>query len=163
EGGEGKPGDLTAVVTGSGDQWAAYEFTSDTSHIAHWLTWERARVEWTPVNDREIRIKWSVTYSRSLDPFWYFGPLERYGVRLAVLWVCFAALTIGPIQSAGLPDLLSRLVLGAALLALDAIYMPRMQPVLVLGPHWIFGETLLLATCFLPSQLIARWTSRDTH
>jgi hypothetical protein len=84
EGGEGNPGDLTAVITGGGDGWTECEFVSDTSHISHWMTWQRARVDWEPVDDRHVRVRWSVTYRRMLDPAWYFGPLERFGVRLAL-------------------------------------------------------------------------------
>jgi hypothetical protein len=83
-GGEGNPGDLTAVITGGGIDWTECEFVSDTSHIAHWLAWKSARIEWTPVNDHQVRVRWTVTYQRSLDPAWYFGPMERYGVRLAL-------------------------------------------------------------------------------
>lgn len=83
-GGEGHPGDLTAVITGGGEGWTQCDFVSDTSHIAHWLAWETAKVEWSAVNDRQVHIRWTVTYRRSLDPAWYFGPLERYGVRLAI-------------------------------------------------------------------------------
>jgi protein-S-isoprenylcysteine O-methyltransferase Ste14 len=55
------------------------------------------------------------------------------------------------------------LLSGVALLALDCVYMPLMQPVLILGPDWLWGELLLLALCFLPAQLLARWTQKRTH
>ena len=28
-------------------------------------------------------VVWTLHYTRGLDPEWYFGPLERYAVRLA--------------------------------------------------------------------------------
>ena len=32
---------------------------------------------------RGSRVSWSLRYRRELDPAWYFGPWERYGVGLA--------------------------------------------------------------------------------
>jgi hypothetical protein len=28
-------------------------------------------------------VRWTIRYRRDLDPAWYFGPWERYAVRLA--------------------------------------------------------------------------------
>jgi hypothetical protein len=56
---------------------------SDTSKIAHWLDWRQAEVRWTAVRPNRTRVRWTVRYTRRLDPAWYFGPWERYAVRLA--------------------------------------------------------------------------------
>lgn len=83
-GGEGKPGDLTWEISARGDNWMECKILSDTSHIAHWLAWQNARVEWSPVDSQHTKVRSTVHYQRSLDPAWYFGPLQRYGVHLAV-------------------------------------------------------------------------------
>lgn len=83
-GGEGKPGDLTWEITAVGDNWMECLILSDTSHIAHWLAWQKARVEWTAVDEQHTRVRSTVYYRRDLDPSWYFGPLQHYGVSLAV-------------------------------------------------------------------------------
>lgn len=45
-------------------------------------------------------------------------------------------------------------------LALDLLVMPRMAPVLQLGPGWWAGEALALAAVLLPALVLARWTRR---
>lgn len=81
-GGEGKPGALIARVTQADSSHVVFQLESDTSHIAHWLRWESAEVEWVP-EGAQTRVRWTVRYRRLLDPAWYFAPWERYAVGLA--------------------------------------------------------------------------------
>jgi protein-S-isoprenylcysteine O-methyltransferase Ste14 len=46
-----------------------------------------------------------------------------------------------------------------AFLWLDLLAMPRLAPVVQLGPRWLAGEAVALAVCLLPAQLLARWTA----
>ncbi|MBO3743080.1 isoprenylcysteine carboxylmethyltransferase family protein [Actinoplanes sp. NEAU-H7] len=77
------------------------------------------------------------------------------------LWLGWAILW-GPI-----PVLLRRwLPLPVALgllLWLDATAMPRLAPLIDLGPHWLLGETLGLIAVALPAQLLGRWTADRRH
>lgn len=82
-GGEGKPGDLVMEITGVSPERVAFRTVSDHSKVAHWLHWEDAVVSWHPVDERHTEVSWSLRYRRGLDPAWYFGPWERYGVGLA--------------------------------------------------------------------------------
>ncbi|HYC90468.1 MAG TPA: SRPBCC family protein [Thermoanaerobaculia bacterium] len=82
-GGEGKPGDLMLRVAERGPSSVTFEAVSDTSHIAHWLTWRSSHVTWRPLDARRTEVTWSIVYDRELDPAWYFGPWERYATRLA--------------------------------------------------------------------------------
>jgi protein-S-isoprenylcysteine O-methyltransferase Ste14 len=47
---------------------------------------------------------------------------------------------------------------AALALWLDLLLMPRLQPVLHLGPDWMYGEALMLGICFVPARLLAAWT-----
>lgn len=82
-GGEGNPGDLTLEVAEAEDLRVVFHAISDQSHIAHWLDWHEAEVVWTELASGETEVSWTLRYSRLLDPAWYFGPWERYGVSLA--------------------------------------------------------------------------------
>lgn len=81
-GGEGKPGDLVLEVTEHRPGRLSFRAISDTSHVAHWLRWDESTVEWTAVDASHTRVRWTLRYRRLLDPAWYFGPWERYAVRL---------------------------------------------------------------------------------
>lgn len=81
-GGEGKPGDLVLELTDATDQQMRWHSISDNSHVAHWLKWEESSVKWSAVDATHTRVQWTLRYRRLLDPAWYFGPWERYAVRL---------------------------------------------------------------------------------
>jgi len=81
-GGEGKPGDLVLRVSEANENHIVFKMDSDTSHVAHWLHWESAEVEWEP-QGAGTRVRWTLHYRRLLDPAWYFAPWERYAVGLA--------------------------------------------------------------------------------
>jgi protein-S-isoprenylcysteine O-methyltransferase Ste14 len=56
--------------------------------------------------------------------------------------------------------------IGLALLSalwLDFLIMPRMSPLATLGHDWLWGEALVLTTCFIPGWLLAAFTSKDIH
>jgi hypothetical protein len=82
-GGEGKPGDLLLGVAESDPGRVEFHVLSDQSKIAHWLEWKESIVSWSPAGEGRTRVTWTLRYRRLLDPAWYFGPWERYGVRLA--------------------------------------------------------------------------------
>jgi hypothetical protein len=89
-GGEGAPGDLVMVVTESSAERVVFRAVSDTSKIAHWLSWESAIVEWTPIDQSHTRVRWTLNYRRELDPAWYFGPWEHYAVTQAAKFLVTA-------------------------------------------------------------------------
>jgi hypothetical protein len=82
-GGEGKPGVVTARLEEAAPGRAMWRIVSDRSHIAHWLDWKTSAVEWSAAGVDRTRVRWTIQYERRLDPAWYFGPWERYAVRLA--------------------------------------------------------------------------------
>ncbi len=82
-GGEGHPGDLLLEVAEARPGFARFRFVSDHSKIAHWLTWQSSDVYWSAIDANHTQVVWTLGYRRDLDPAWYFGPWERYGVGLA--------------------------------------------------------------------------------
>jgi protein-S-isoprenylcysteine O-methyltransferase Ste14 len=72
----------------------------------------------------------------------------------ALLWGALPALLLRRLP---LPLLI------ALMIAIDLAFMPRCAPVVQLGPGWLLGELLAAAIVFLPAQLLARWTDRETH
>jgi protein-S-isoprenylcysteine O-methyltransferase Ste14 len=94
---------------------------------------------------------------------WYaFAPVDGAYRGLPVdLWLGWAALW-GP-----LPVLLRRAVpvpvaLGL-LLWLDVVAMPALDPLLLLGPHWLQAEALGILLVALPAQVLGRWTADRDH
>jgi protein-S-isoprenylcysteine O-methyltransferase Ste14 len=49
-------------------------------------------------------------------------------------------------------------LLVVAIAWIDVVAMPVSDPVVRLGPSWLLGEALGLGLCFLPAQLVGRWT-----
>jgi hypothetical protein len=83
DGHEPRIGDLTLELIESQPGLARWRAIGDDSHITHYLAWQGSTVRWAPVSPSETRVEWTLHYRRSLDPAWYFGPMERFAVRLA--------------------------------------------------------------------------------
>jgi len=89
----GRPRDLVMEVAASGSDWVRFRPVSDATKIAEWLTWQSADVSWTDLGDGRTRVRWALTYQRSLDPAWYFGPWESLVTTLAADYLIQAAAT----------------------------------------------------------------------
>ena len=60
-----------------------FVLVQDDTMIARWLTWRYSEIAWQRIDDGHTRVIWTLAFERRLDPYWYFGPLERYGVSKA--------------------------------------------------------------------------------
>lgn len=80
---EMRAGDLVLVRDDRGPNFVSWRALSDDSHMTHFLNWQSSRVDWEPVDAHTTRVTWTLRYRRGLDPAWYFGPMERYAMRLA--------------------------------------------------------------------------------
>ena len=81
-GGEGEPGDMTLEVVEHTESKVHFRCVSDDSKIEHWLDWKDSIVTFEAHDDGTL-VTWRLDYDRSLDPAWYFAPMERYAVKLA--------------------------------------------------------------------------------
>jgi protein-S-isoprenylcysteine O-methyltransferase Ste14 len=52
---------------------------------------------------------------------------------------------------------------AALFVGLDLVAMPRLAPLVQLGPHWLAGEAAGCVLCLVPAQLLARWTRDGAH
>jgi hypothetical protein len=80
---EPRAGNLVLAVEDRGPGFISWKAVSDDSHMRHFLSWQRSKVEWQAIDADRTRVTWTISYSRDLDPAWYFGPMERYAVHLA--------------------------------------------------------------------------------
>jgi hypothetical protein len=80
-------GTLSLKVVESTPTRVRFAAVSDDSYLTHWLSWREAVVELHPVGRVQTQVRWTLRYSRRLDPSWYFDPLERYGVTLAARYL----------------------------------------------------------------------------
>ncbi|WP_106401544.1 hypothetical protein [Actinocorallia populi] len=71
--------DLTVVRSEPG--LAVFAITRDTT-LARWLRLTEAEFRWN-----EGRLSVTLRYQRTFDPAWYFGPVQRYGMREAAAYL----------------------------------------------------------------------------
>jgi len=79
-------GRLVMEVRSSQPTHVVFKPVADDSYIIHWLAWREADVRWAAAPGG-TRVTWTLRYRRRLDPAWYFGPLERYGVATAATYL----------------------------------------------------------------------------
>jgi hypothetical protein len=84
---------LILEVARSEDGRVAFRAVGDETMIARWLHWRDSDVRWEPAAGGATRVRWTLTYERRLDPAWYFGPWQRYAVRLAAAHLIQTAAT----------------------------------------------------------------------
>ncbi len=80
-------GSLSLEIVESTPTLVRFAPVSDDSYLTHWLRWREAVVELRPAGQGQTLVRWTLRYSRRLDPSWYFDPLERYGVTLAAQYL----------------------------------------------------------------------------
>ena len=83
DGMEPRIGDLVLELEEARPGLVRWRAVCDSSHVTHFLDWREVIVQWEPVDAHTTRVTWTLRYRRGLDPSWYFGPMERYAVRLA--------------------------------------------------------------------------------
>ena len=93
DGQEPAPGDLVLELVERRPNALAWRVASDTTHMTHFLDWRGSTVEWQAIDAGTTRVSWTVRYRRGLDPAWYFGPWERYAMRLAAGYLIDAVAT----------------------------------------------------------------------
>ena len=74
-------GRMLLEIVEVGESHVRTRFIEDTSYIGHYMSLGGTEIQLHPAGDKEARIRLKVNFERKLDPVWYFGPLERYGVR----------------------------------------------------------------------------------
>lgn len=55
-------------------------FLADTSYISKYMDLKGTEILLDKIDDTHTRITLIISYNRELDPYWYFSPLERYGI-----------------------------------------------------------------------------------
>lgn len=87
------PGDLLMKVTESREGHLQFATVSDTSKLTQWLQWRSSAIDWEKIDDTHTRVRWTISFNRELDPFWYFAPIERRAVRSAAEYLILANAT----------------------------------------------------------------------
>lgn len=64
------------------DNLVRFDIPHDNSYLSHYMTWNSSAVSLEPLGDNKTRIKWTLDFTRDLDPAWYFGPLQTYAAWL---------------------------------------------------------------------------------
>lgn len=93
DGMEPRAGDLVLALDAVSSRMVRWRAVSDDSHMTHFLRWRESTVTWAPVGAGATSVTWTLTYSRDLDPSWYFGWWERYAASLAADYLITAVAT----------------------------------------------------------------------
>lgn len=56
------------------------EVTKNTSYFSHYLKIHGTKIEMSPLDDGTTRVSLTIRYRRTLDPAWYFGPMQRRAI-----------------------------------------------------------------------------------
>lgn len=77
----GPGGEIVTEVTTRGSSRADFAVVADTAITARWFAWQRAEISWQAVDADHTEVRVTATFTRGLDPSWYFGPLQEHLMR----------------------------------------------------------------------------------
>lgn len=74
-------GSMVLEITQVKDNYIKTTFQKDTSYIANYLKLKGTEIILTEKGAHTTEVTMRMHYERTLDPYWYFAPLTRYGIR----------------------------------------------------------------------------------
>lgn len=75
-------GHMLLEISEVGDNHVKTKFLEDTSYLSNYIKLKGTLVTFEEINPTETVVTINVHYTRSLDPAWYFSPLQQYAVSL---------------------------------------------------------------------------------
>jgi hypothetical protein len=76
-------GELVLRVSENSQNHIVFSTARDSSYLSHYLKWQSSEIFLEPIDAQHTKVTWKLAYKRILDPIWYFGPMQRYAVKLA--------------------------------------------------------------------------------
>ena len=58
-------------------------FINDSSYFSNYLRLRGTEIQLLAITPKKTRVTLRIDYERTLDPYWYFSPVTRYGVKKA--------------------------------------------------------------------------------
>ena len=55
-------------------------YMEDSSYIANYLKLKHSEIFLEAIHAQRTRVTLRISYERTLDPYWYFSPITRYGI-----------------------------------------------------------------------------------
>ena len=74
-------GKMLMALSQVDDNYIKTQFVKDTSYIANYLHIQGTEIFFQKIDDQSTQVTLTFHYERTLDPYWYFSPVTRYGVR----------------------------------------------------------------------------------
>jgi hypothetical protein len=73
-------GEMHVHLSEVSDQRIRTAIVRNDAYLSHYMAVEGTQVEMVPLPSGKTRVSLSVRYTRLLDPYWYFGPMQRYAI-----------------------------------------------------------------------------------
>lgn len=73
-------GHMLLEMTQVEDNFIKTTILEDTSYISNYIKLTGTRIDFKEIDSKTTEVTLNIFYIRKLDPYWYFGPLEQYGI-----------------------------------------------------------------------------------
>jgi hypothetical protein len=74
-------GEMHVRLAEVSDQRIRTEIIRNDAYLSHYMVVDSTQVDMVPLPGGKTRVSLSVRYTRLLDPYWYFGPMQRYAIE----------------------------------------------------------------------------------
>ncbi len=76
-------GSMVLKIAKVGDDYVETEFVQDTSYFSNYLNLQGTRIDIEEMDNNKTKVSLTINYERSLDPAWYFDPLQKKAIQQA--------------------------------------------------------------------------------
>lgn len=73
-------GQIRLKLTQVKENYIQTQFVEDTSYFANYMNIKGTEIIFKPIDANTTEVTLNIHFERLLDPVWYFGPLQSYGV-----------------------------------------------------------------------------------
>ena len=86
-------GEMDILISQVSDNHIQTRITKNTAYLSHYMNIEGTEVHFTPLENGNTQVSLTVKYERLLDPFWYFGPMQKLAAKQSAKYLVDTIIT----------------------------------------------------------------------
>ena len=86
-------GEMDILISQVSDNHIQTRITKNTAYLSHYMNIEGTEVHFTSLENGNTQVSLTVKYERLLDPFWYFGPMQKLAAKQSAKYLVDTIIT----------------------------------------------------------------------
>ena len=86
-------GEMDILISQVSDNHIQTRITKNTAYLSHYMNIEGTEVHFRALENGKTQVSLTVKYERLLDPFWYFGPMQKLAAKQSAKYLVDTIIT----------------------------------------------------------------------